>query len=320
MPTKEEVEAYLTKNCVNDVLQKAISELVQEGMPDNPLLVLSDKLRAAATAATEEVRDRTSLWAALHAASSGDAEKVKACLCAYTPPAERLIIRSDADFATLGTSKEAVHGACDPSFWAFGDFESVHQSFALDEADKERRVMGVEGVGSPEALLAIIESGAKSLKIGHLSLPMMQGKVANGEWRWIDEARCVMHTATPKPALLRVEVLPIRGLEARPQMKRHVKPCGSRVRTPCTAGQVRARLGLELRVVRHEEFAQGSESAGDLIIFDMDKADVEKETGNTKVFCQDPSSYKIAPFDGLADEMKAAVDRMLALQLKPKGA
>ena len=73
-------------------------------------------------------------------------------------------------------------------------------------------------------------------------------------------------------------------------------------------------------MVRHEEFAQGSESAGDLIIFDMDKADVEKETGNTKVFCQDPASYKIAPFDGLADEMKAAVDRMLALQLKPKGA
>ena len=36
---------------------------------------------------------------------------------------------------------------------------------------------------------------------------MMEGKVQNGEWRWIDESHCVMHTATPKPALLRARVL-----------------------------------------------------------------------------------------------------------------
>ena len=108
--------------------------------------------------------------------------------------------------------------------------------------------MGIEGVGSPETLREIIESGAKSLKIGHLSLLMvrvakplthshslgrlarhdrkksciprvalpnarqMQGKVDNGEWRWIDERRCVMHTATSKPALLRTEVRSRLGL------------------------------------------------------------------------------------------------------------
>jgi len=229
-----------------------------------------------------EVHDRPTLWQALHAASPA---QVKACLCSYSPPPERLIIRSAADFAKLGTTREAVHGACDQSFWAFGDFERVYTSFSLDESDPERRVMGIEGVGSPEALLVIIEGGAKSLKIGHLSLLMMEGKVANDEWHWIDEAKCVMHTATPKPALLRAEV--------------------------------RSRLGLELRVMRHEEFAQGSESVGDLIIFDMDKSDVEKETGNRKVFCQDPGNYKIEHFDGLADDMKAAVDRMLAIQLAP---
>ena len=146
--------------------------------------------------------------------------------------------------------------------------------------------MGIEGVNSPDALLAVIKSGAKTLKIGHLSLLMMEGKVANGEWYWVDEAKCIMHTSTPKPALLRAEV--------------------------------RATLGAELKVVRHEQFAAGAESKGDLIIFDMDMSDVTKETGNHKVFCQDSASYTIAPFSTLSDEMKAAVDKMLAQQLVGK--
>ena len=58
-----------------------------------------------------------------------------------------------------------------------------------------------------------------------------------------------------------------------------------------------------------------AESEGDLIIFDMDKSDVTKEVGNTKVFCQDPASYSIAPFESLAPEMQAAVREMLAKQL-----
>ena len=232
------------------------------------------------------VTDRASLWSALHSSASGDAEKIKACLCAYSPPPERLIIRSAADFETLGTTKEAVHSACDPSFWAFGDFESVYDSFSRDSADAERRVMGIEGIGSPEALLAAVGSGEKTLRIGHLSLLMMEGKVANGEWHWIDEKQCVMYTATPKPALLRAEV--------------------------------RARLKVELRVVRHEAFSQGEESAGDLIIFDLDRSDVEGETGNTKVFCQDPASYLIAPYGSLGAELQAAVSQMLALQLVPQ--
>jgi hypothetical protein len=226
------------------------------------------------------VHNRKELFAGLARAATID--DVRRCLRSYTPPSERLIIRAAADFEKLGTTKEAVQGACDTSFWAYGDFESVYASFSLADTNKERRVMGIEGIGTPEALAAVIASGEKSLKIGHLSLLMMNGKVANGEWRWIDEARCMMHTATPKPALLRTSL--------------------------------RDELGVELKVVRHEEFAGGAESAGDLIIFDMDKADVRKETGNTKIFCQDPKNYAIAEFGSLSDEMQAAVSEMLRLE------
>lgn len=232
---------------------------------------------------TVVVTNRATLWGGLAAATSGDAAKIVACLCSYSPPAERLIIRRAADFAALGVSKEAVHAAGDESFWAYKDFESVFASFALAETDAERRVMGIEGVRSPEQLRAIVESGARSLRIGHLSLPMCVGKVRNGEWRWIDEARCVMHTATPKPALLRQKV--------------------------------RALLHVELSVRRHEAFASDAESVGDLVIFDMDQADVHKPTGNTKVFCQDPASYSLAPYESLAPEMHAAVRQMLEKEL-----
>ena len=129
---------------------------------------------------TFDVNDRASLWKGL---ANADIPAVEACLCAYSPPPERLIIRSAADFATLGTTMEAVYAACDPSFWAYGDFKSVFDSFSLPIDNKERRVMGVEGVGSPEALADAIASGSQCLKIGHLSLLMMQGKVENGEVR-----------------------------------------------------------------------------------------------------------------------------------------
>ena len=66
--------------------------------------------------------------------------------------------------------------------------------------------MGIEGVGSKETLQKVLATGQQVLHIGHLSLLTMEGKVANGEWRWIDEAGCSMHTATNKPALLRSEV------------------------------------------------------------------------------------------------------------------
>jgi len=234
-----------------------------------------------------EVTGRSSLFAAVGKAAKGDAAAVVPCLCAYTPPAERLIIRSNSDFARLNTTAEAVHGAADPNFWAYGDFSSVLSSFSRESSDPERRVMGIEGIGSADALAAAISSGSKPLRIGHLSLLMMEGKVANGEWRWIDEGGCVMHTATPKPGLLRTEL--------------------------------RSRLGLELVVRRHEAFLEGNappESCGDLIIFDMDKADVTKPTGNTKVFCQDPTAFSIAAFDSLSAEMRAAVDAVLARELR----
>ena len=75
-------------------------------------------------------------------------------------------------------------------------------------------------------------------------------------------------------------------------------------------------MGVELRVVRHEAFAEGAESIGDLIIFDIDKSNVmsHRSNANTKVFCQDPSKYKILPYAELSADFKAAVDRMFQLQ------
>jgi len=236
--------------------------------------------------AAMEVRDRDSLFAHLFTTSKGDASKVRDSFCAYTPPASRLIIREAADFGKLGTTSEAVHRAADKGFWAYKDFAAVLDSFALSPSDPERRVMGIEGVGSTAELHAAVAGRAPKLKIGHLSLEMLEGKLDNGEWHWIDEANCVMHTATPKPAILRTELA--------------------------------ERVGLELRVLRHEKFVEGEaegepvESVGDLIIFDIDVSDVTKPTGNTKVFCQNPGAYTISAYSSLPHRMRLGVDKLLA--------
>tara|TARA_B110001452_G_scaffold249874_1_gene237711 strand:- start:529 stop:1524 length:996 start_codon:yes stop_codon:yes gene_type:complete len=49
MPSKSEIEAYLAKYEVESTLQTAIAELVNEGMPPNPLQALSAKLAAKAS-------------------------------------------------------------------------------------------------------------------------------------------------------------------------------------------------------------------------------------------------------------------------------
>jgi hypothetical protein len=276
--------------------------------------------------ATLQVRDRTSLFAAL--ATEGDTRTVKDCMCAYSPPAERLIIRSASDFARLDTTMEAVHGAADTSFWAYADFESVFKSFSLEPSDPERRVMGIEGIGSADALAAAIASGEKPLHIGHLSLVMMQGKVANGEWRWINEGGCVMHTATPKPGLLRGEVRSRLGLEL--VVRRHEAFLGAAIGADARAKELAELIAAEQRddaavhargpplLSQHlldQSAPAAPESVGDLIIFDMDKADVTKPTGNTKVFCQTPANFTIAAFDSLSSDMRAAVDAVLAREL-----
>jgi len=46
MPSKDEVEAYLAKHKLSTILQESITELVKEGMPDNPLAVIASKLNA----------------------------------------------------------------------------------------------------------------------------------------------------------------------------------------------------------------------------------------------------------------------------------
>jgi len=80
-----------------------------------------------------------------------------------------------------GVTSETVHAAGDESFWAYGDFSSVVESFSRDAEDPERRVLGIEGIASGAQLKAAIASGKRSLKLGHLSLKMMKSKVANGE-------------------------------------------------------------------------------------------------------------------------------------------
>ena len=240
------------------------------------------------------VRNRKDLFAALFESVKtmpDPAAAVRECMVAYTPPAERLIIRNEADLAALSTNAEALKAAADVTFWAYKDFDSVLASFALDATDPERRVMGIEGVGSGEELQKILASGQAILRIGHLSLLMMEGKVANGEWRWVDEDKCVMYTATNKPALMRPEV--------------------------------RSRLGIELRILRHEKFLEAqegqpneqTESMGDLIIFDMDWKDSSKDTGNTKVFCQNPSGFTLNTLDALMPSMDAALGQVLQREL-----
>jgi hypothetical protein len=223
------------------------------------------------------VRNRAELFASLRGRSSAE---VLACMTAYSPPSQRLLIRSEADLARLGTTAAALKAAADPSFWAYSDFDSVLASFGREAGDPERRVMGVEGVGSAETLAKVLATGEQVLCIGHLSLTMMESKVASGEWRWIEEAGCVMHTATNKPALLRAAV--------------------------------RAKFGLELKVLRHEKFAADAgeqpESSGDLIIFDMDWKDVTRRIGNTNVFCQVCMRVRVC-----------ARARHTAQQLRPRG-
>jgi len=241
------------------------------------------------------VRNRSDLFATLHAAAAASTTAdpraaVRACMTAYAPPAERLIIRTVGDFAALGTTAAAVKAAADPTFWAYNDYDGVLASFALEANDKERRVMGIEGVGSKETLHKVLATGQQVLATGHLSLVMMEGKVASGEWHWIDEAGCSMHTATNKPGLLRTEV--------------------------------RSRLGLELKVVRHDAELAGSaeeqevESVGDLIIFDMNFKDVTTEVGNTKVFCQNPSGFMLSGLETLLPDIGQALEQVLDRELK----
>ena len=98
-----------------------------------------------------------------------------------------------------------------------------------------------------------------------------------------------MHTATAKPVLLRAAV--------------------------------QTNLNVDLQVLRHEKFAQSSgdapESVGDLIIFDMDHQDpIDKEVGNTKVFCQDASRFALSPVDALQPHMRSAIDKVLDRELR----
>ena len=234
-----------------------------------------------------DIRNRQELFKVLYDAASGDAACVKSCLVVYSPPSERLILRCEDDFETLGTSPEALKGAADKDFWAFADFDGVLASFGRERSDPERRVMGIEGVGSKDRLAQLLANPTPpGLKIGHLSYNVMQGKLDNGEWGWIDEAGCEMKTATPKPGFDRRKLASV--------------------------------LALTIRVLKHDTALSGQaqeaavvESVGDLIIFDIDKGDVSKEAGNTKVFCQDPSNYSIS--DDVSAELPEAMQAALEL-------
>ena len=80
---------------------------------------------------------------------------------------------------------------------------------------------------------------------------------------------------------------------------------------------------MAVRVIKHDaslssgqaEEAAVVESVGDLIIFDMDKGDVSKEAGNTKVFCQDPLNYSVLDdVAALPEAVRAAVDQVFELE------
>ena len=50
MPTKAEIEAYLASYKVQEAIQEAITAIVKEGMPPNPLALIGEKLKAASPA------------------------------------------------------------------------------------------------------------------------------------------------------------------------------------------------------------------------------------------------------------------------------
>lgn len=66
MPSKDEVEAYLAKHKLSAILQESISELVKEGMPDNPLAVIASKLNAVGNPVRASAAANTRLPSEMH--------------------------------------------------------------------------------------------------------------------------------------------------------------------------------------------------------------------------------------------------------------
>jgi len=61
MPTKEEIESYLKTHDLDGKLQVAITELVKDGMPSNPLECVGDKLSMMAKASQQEAMGKPTL-------------------------------------------------------------------------------------------------------------------------------------------------------------------------------------------------------------------------------------------------------------------
>jgi len=285
-PTGKEIAAARTPFGSNESLQfhDWVSFVTGETVAEELYASLVTKAADGSQLRTVDVRNRKDLLSALCDAAGGEKARVQACMCSYMPPGQRLIIRDLDDIVRLGATVESLHNAADENFWAYKDFEHTIKSFELELDDKERRVLGIEGVGSKKELLEIIATGKQSLCIGHLSYNMMMGKVKHGEWYWIDEPTCVMHTATAKPGLLRKKI--------------------------------ELRLNLNLRVLRHEKFLDEDQvSEGDLVIFDMNPTDLRAEVGNQNVFCQDPEKFTIAPFSEMNEKYIAAVDDMIDFEV-----
>lgn len=286
-PTDKELAAARTSFGDNESLQfhDWVSFVTGESVAEELYASFVTKAAYDSQLRTVDVRNRKDLLSALCDAAGGEKARVQACMCSYMPPAQRLIIRDENDIIEkLGTTVQSLHNAADKTFWAYNDFDKCIKSFELEKEDKERRVLGIEGVGSKKELLEIIATGKQSLCIGHLSHNMMMGKVEHGEWKWIDEETCVMHTATAKPGLLRKKI--------------------------------ELSLSLNLRVLRHEKFLDEDQiSEGDLVIFDINPADVRADVGNQNAFCQDPEKFTIAPFSEMDEKYIAAVDEMMDFEV-----
>ena len=184
-------------------------------------------------------------------ASSAD---VLDCMTAYSPPAERLIIRRGAGPArhrhgvTLKRPPTRASGRMQTSTcWR----RSARRRTTRAACDGRR------GRWPAETLAKVLMTGQQVLCGRHLA---QDDGEQGGErrWRWIDEAGCVMHGRTSPPSS---------APPCAPSSASSSRCSGTSLPPPPAAASKAPRVG------------------GNLIIFDMDLKDV-KQTGNTNVFCK----------------------------------
>jgi len=126
MPTKEEIESYLKTHDLDGKLQVAITELVKDGMPSNPLECVGDKLSMMAKASQQEAMGKPTLHY-FDVNGRGELSKLIAAVGGV-----------EVDFVEYPFE---ANGASAADKLKAGNMESAHTKAATD--------MGMDGCGLP---------------------------------------------------------------------------------------------------------------------------------------------------------------------------